>query len=121
MWYKMVNKRVIILLTLVAVIVIFPLAIYNGKGEAQGYFGGADDQGPAYISSTGYTPWFHSLWTPPSGEIESLLFATQAAIGAIIIGYVLGYYNGQAKARRRDELDKETKSTGKWTNKKENW
>ena len=117
----MVNKRAIILLTLVAVIVIFPLAIYNGKGEAQGYFGGADDQGPAYISSTGYTPWFHSLWTPPSGEIESLLFATQAAIGAIIIGYVLGYYNGQAKARRRDELDKETKTTGKWTNKKENW
>jgi cobalt/nickel transport protein len=104
----MVNKRTIILLVLVAVIVIFPLALYNGKGEDQGYFGGADDQGPAYISNTtGYQPWFQSLWTPPSGEIESLLFATQAAIGAIIIGYVFGYWSCQAKAKRREEMDKE--------------
>ena len=101
----MVNKRAIILLALVAVIVIFPLAIYNGKGEAQGYFSGSDDQGPAYITSTGYTPWFKPLWTPPSPEIESLLFATQAAIGAIIIGYILGYYSGQAKERKRREIN----------------
>jgi len=101
----MVNKRAIILLAFVAVIVIFPLALYNGKGEAQGYFGGSDDQGPAYITSTGYTPWFQSLWEPPSPEIESLLFAAQAAIGAIIIGYVLGYYNGQLKERKRREND----------------
>ena len=97
----MVNKRPIILLALVAVIVIFPLALYNGKGEAQGYFSGSDDQGPAYITSTGYTPWFHSIWTPPSPEIESLLFATQAAIGAIIIGYILGYWQGQQTERKR--------------------
>jgi cobalt/nickel transport protein len=105
----MVNKRAIILLSLVLVIVIFPLALYNDKG---GYFGGADDQGPAYITSTGFHPWFKSLWVPPSPEIESLLFATQAAIGAIIIGYVLGYYNGMAKARRRDKEDKQTKKKG---------
>jgi len=106
----MVNKRAIILLALVVVIVAFPLAYYNGKGEEQGYFGGSDDQGPEYISSTGYQPWFSSIWTPPSGEIESLLFATQAAIGAIIIGYILGYYQGQAKARKQyeksDKMDK---------------
>ncbi len=99
----MVNKRAIILLALVAAIIIFPLAIYNGKGEDQGYFGGSDDQGPAYITSTGYVPWFHPLWTPPSGEIESLLFATQAAIGAIIIGYILGYWQGQVNERKRRE------------------
>jgi cobalt/nickel transport protein len=104
----MVDKRAIILLALVVVIVVFPLAIYNGKGEDQGYFGGADDQGPEYIESTGYTPWFNSIWEPPSGEIESLLFAVQAAIGAIIIGYVFGYYSGQSKERKRR---KETKVT----------
>ena len=97
----MVNKRAILLLSLVVVIVVFPLAFYNGKGEAQGYFGGTDDQGPEYIESTGYTPWFHSIWEPPSGEIESLLFAVQAAIGAIIIGFVFGYYTGQSKERKR--------------------
>jgi cobalt/nickel transport protein len=102
---KMVNKRAIILLAMVAAIVIFPLAIYNGKGEEQGYFGGADDQGPEYIESTGYTPWFHSLWEPPSPEIESLLFAVQSAIGAIIIGYILGYYQGQDKERKRRKVE----------------
>ena len=44
-------------------------------------------------------PWAHSIWTPPSGEIESLLFALQAAFGAIIIGYFLGYYRGLAKGK----------------------
>ncbi|ADZ09004.1 cobalt transport protein [Methanobacterium lacus] len=103
----MVNKRAILLLSLVVVIVVFPLAFYNGKGEAQGYFGGTDDQGPEYIESTGYTPWFHSIWEPPSGEIESLLFAVQAAIGAIIIGFVFGYYMGQDKERKRKLESKE--------------
>ncbi len=105
----MVNKRAIILLALVVVIVVFPLALYNGKGEDQGYFGGADDQGPAYIESTGYTPWFNSIWEPPSGEIESLLFAVQAAIGAIIIGFVFGYYYGQSKEVKRRVTDNEEK------------
>ena len=34
---------------------------------------------------------------PPSGEIESLLFALQAAIGAVIIGYFFGYWRGKGK------------------------
>ena len=29
-----------------------------------------------------YKPWFRSIWQPPGGEIESLLFALQAALGA---------------------------------------
>jgi cobalt/nickel transport protein len=105
----MVEKRAIILLALVAIIVIFPLALYNGKGEDQGYFGGADDQGPAYIESTGYVPWATHIWEPPSGEIESLLFAVQASIGAIIIGYIFGYWSGQVKERKRK--DKSVKKT----------
>jgi len=35
------------------------------------------------------------LWEPPSGEIESLLFGLQIALGAIIIGYFFGYYRGR--------------------------
>lgn len=108
----MVNKRPIILLLLVAVIVIFPLAIYNGQGEDEGFFGGADGAAGEVIEETGYEPWFSSIWEPPSSEIESLLFAVQAAIGALIIGYVLGYWNAQAKARKREELKENAETAG---------
>ena len=81
-----------ILLILVIILLVAPFVIYSGLGEDQGYFGGADDQGSDAVSETGYQPWFSSLWEPPSGEIESLLFAVQAAIGAIIIGYAFGYF-----------------------------
>ncbi len=87
----------IILALLVVVIVIAPMIMYSGLGEDQGYFGGSDDQGSDGVSETGYQPWFSSFWEPPSGEIESLLFAVQAAIGAIIIGYFFGYWRGQGK------------------------
>ena len=40
---------------------------------------------------------YPKLVTNQSGEIESLLFAVQAAIGAIIIGYAVGYWKGQKK------------------------
>jgi cobalt/nickel transport protein len=103
----MVNKKAIVLLCMVAIIIIFPLALYNGKGEDQGYFEGSDDAGSSAIEATGYVPWVHSLWTPPSGEIESLLFALQAAIGAIIIGYVLGYWQCQANMKRKKQKGEE--------------
>jgi cobalt/nickel transport protein len=45
-----------------------------------------------------YEPWFQPLWEPPSGEIESLLFSLQAAIGAVIIGYFFGYYRRKQSA-----------------------
>ncbi|AAB99091.1 TPA: energy-coupling factor ABC transporter substrate-binding protein [Methanocaldococcus jannaschii] len=85
----------IILLAIVAIIIALPLIIYAGKGEEEGYFGGSDDQGCEVVEELGYKPWFHPIWEPPSGEIESLLFALQAAIGAIIIGYYIGYYNAK--------------------------
>ncbi|MBI5681309.1 MAG: energy-coupling factor ABC transporter substrate-binding protein [Methanobacterium sp.] len=101
----MVDKKPIILLCLVAIIIAIPLIMFNGMGEDQGYFSGADSLAGPAIESTGYHPWFNSIWEPPSGEIESLLFALQAAIGSLIIGYVFGYYNGQAKERKRQEKE----------------
>ncbi|WP_321421308.1 energy-coupling factor ABC transporter substrate-binding protein [uncultured Methanobacterium sp.] len=106
----MESKYYILILALVALIAIIPLAMYNGMGEDQGYFGGSDDSASTVIEETGYQPWFSSIWKPPSGEIESLLFALQAAIGAIIIGYILGYYTGQAKERKRIEKEIKAKS-----------
>jgi cobalt/nickel transport protein len=39
------------------------------------------------------------VWKPPSPEIESLLFALQAALGAGVIGYVVGRIHGAARER----------------------
>ena len=93
----MKTSTLIILSVIVIILFVAPLVIYQGYGEDEGYFGGSDDQAGDAIEQTGYKPWFSSIWEPPSGEIESLLFALQAAIGALIIGYAFGYWRGQAK------------------------
>lgn len=43
----------------------------------------------------GYKPWFASVWEPPSHEIESLIFGLQAAAGAGMLCYALGYWRGR--------------------------
>ena len=95
----MEKTTLIILAVICAVIFIAPLLMYNGHGEDDGYFGGADDAAGEAIEASGFEPWFSSFWEPPSGEIESLLFALQAAIGAIIIGYFLGYWRAESKGK----------------------
>lgn len=91
-----ISKRTnIVLVLLVLALMIVPLAFVKGE------FGGSDDQGSAAVESSrpGYKPWFEPLWKPPSPEVESLLFAVQAAFGAGIIGYVVGRIHGAAKER----------------------
>ena len=97
------EKRHIIMLLMVAALIIFPLAIYNGKAGSGEIFSGSDSHGTELISSEGYKPWFNSVWEPPSPEIESLIFSLQAAIGALIIGYFVGYYKGRQKSEREKE------------------
>ena len=92
------ERTTLIILAIVCIVIfIAPLAMFNGLGEDEGYFGGSDDAAGEVVESTGYEPWAGAIWEPPSGEIESLLFALQAAIGAIIIGYAFGYWRGQDK------------------------
>jgi cobalt/nickel transport protein len=85
------NKN-LILLALTIILIITPLLL-NSKAE----YGGADGEAEGVITeiNPGYKPWFSSLYEPPSGEIESLLFSTQAAIGAGFIGYYLGTKKGK--------------------------
>jgi cobalt/nickel transport protein len=89
-------------LIVLGIILLFIGGFVYTSSTGQHEWGGADDQPENVIDKlTGgtYQPWFNSVWIPPSGEIESLLFALQAAFGAIIIGYFLGYYRGLAKAK----------------------
>lgn len=97
------NRNTLILLGIICVIIFLaPLIMYNGHGEDDGYFGGADDAAGQAVEKTGFEPWMSSIWEPPSGEIESLIFALQAAIGAIIIGYFFGLWRGQSSKKEEE-------------------
>ena len=63
---------------------------------------------PSYLKSITevkpeYKPWFTPLFEPPSGEIESLLFSSQAALGAGLIGYAVGLYRGRSEKQKTEE------------------
>lgn len=89
-----------LLLGIVALLAIIPLFLHP-----ESEFGGADGAAEEVITSINpeVQPWFKPLWEPPGGETESLLFALQAAIGAGVIGYVLGLKQGEQRAIRRSE------------------
>lgn len=78
------------LLLLAAIALVAAPMVLKLPGE----YTGTDDAAKQAIAEHGYEPWFESLWSPPSKEIESLLFALQAAAGAGVLGYVLGYRRG---------------------------
>jgi len=84
---KQSSKTNLLLILLAIIIMIVPLFIKKGAE-----FEGADDQAEDVIGEIDpdYEPWFDALWEPPSGEIESLLFSVQVAIGAGLIGYIFG-------------------------------
>lgn len=94
---KPIGKNVI-LLVIVVVLAFGPLFMTRGAE-----FAGADDQAEQAISSidANYEPWFKPLWEPPSGEVESFLFALQAALGSGFVFYFIGYSKGKYNASKR--------------------
>jgi len=67
-------------------------------------FSGADGIVVDVIDSAqGYKPWFENVWAPPGGETESLLFSLQAAIGAGVLFYFIGYIKGKKAASDAEE------------------
>lgn len=70
-------------------------------------FGGTDDKAVRVITeiNTGYKPWFSPLFEPKSQEMESSLFALQAAVGAGVVGYGIGYMRGRKKKEEAADHD----------------
>lgn len=78
-----------------AIVALFALAMILGTRHSSGdgeSFVGSDSAATSHIeeSHPGYVPWFQPLFEPSSGEVESGLFALQAALGAGLLGFVLG-------------------------------
>lgn len=88
------KKTNLILIFLLIGLVLFALWFNQGAE-----FAGADDQAKALIAQIdpGYQPWFEPIWEPPSGEIASMLFSIQAALGSGFICFYLGYKFGQKR------------------------
>lgn len=84
-----------VILVFAGMFLIQDAQIQANLGEGEEAWGGADGGAAEIIEATGYEPWFSPIWEPPSGEIESLFFCLQSAIGAIVIGYFFGYWNAK--------------------------
>jgi cobalt/nickel transport protein len=102
---KKENKNTIKTLLLVAIVIalaVLPLLIVK-----DGEFGGSDGKAEEAITeiNADYKPWYSPLFEPKSSEIESLLFALQAAIGSGIVFYGLGYMRGRKKREEKANND----------------
>lgn len=83
---------------IIAIVVIAILAYGTSVGFE---FGGADDAAGSLVDED---PWWTGIWGDYElpGETESMLFALQAAIGAIIIGFFIGRYT-KTKAEKAQQ------------------
>lgn len=92
-----------LLVIAVVALAIMPLVFVRGE------YGGADGEAQKAITQIqpGYKPWFNHLFEPASGEVASLLFATQAALGAGVVGYAIGLYKGRSQRQKSDDESSE--------------
>ena len=89
-----------ILIGLVVLLTAFPLW-YCRDAE----FGGADGMAGELVeeSDPDFEPWFQPILEPASGEVESMLFAVQAAVGSGVVCFILG----RITAKKPEEDKKE--------------
>lgn len=88
-------------LLILLVIIISTVPLFIAK-DAE--FAGADGEAEIAITEIAkdYEPWFEPIFEPASGEIESLLFALQAALGTGVLAFGFGYLFGRSKAKVTD-------------------
>ncbi len=88
------------LLAILAILAFCTLFLAASTMMNDAEFAGSDTVGSSLVAELSGTAEedFQPIigqWTPPSGEIEAGLFALQAAIGGIMVGWVFGYWRGQ--------------------------
>ena len=83
-----------------AVVALGAFALVVSRPVADEAFAGTDGKAVEVVEELrpGYEPWVSPVWEPPSGEIESLLFGLQSAVGAGLLCYALGYWRGSRRS-----------------------
>ena len=99
---KATRKWGVPLILVALMIAIFALNFSFAPDAVEGEesFAGTDSVVTGVLEDQGVEPWFTPVFEPGSGEIESGLFALQAALGAGLLGFALGNLQGRAKGRR---------------------
>ncbi|WP_233557787.1 energy-coupling factor ABC transporter substrate-binding protein [Tessaracoccus antarcticus] len=87
---------------LAVLVAIFAVSFFLAPDASEGdeSFAGTDSTVTAILEERGIEPWFTPIFEPGSGEIESGLFALQAALGAGLLGFALGNLHGRSASRR---------------------
>lgn len=94
---------------LAALVALFAISFYIGNSKSaqdEEGFAGTDSVVVEMMEKDGAKPWFSPIFEPGSGEIESGLFALQAALGAGIVGFVFGNLRGRSVERERIKNNK---------------
>ncbi|MEV8129044.1 energy-coupling factor ABC transporter substrate-binding protein [Streptomyces sp. NPDC085944] len=91
-----------LLLLAVTALAVLPLALGLGDHKEEP-FSGSDAEAETAITEIepDYEPWFSPLYEPPSGEVESALFALQASLGAGVLAYYFGLRRGRRQGEQR--------------------
>jgi cobalt/nickel transport protein len=103
---KRSNRSFNLMLALgVVILAAVPLLFIHGKE-----FSSSDGNSSKGVEELrpGYKPWFEPVFEPQGGEIETFLFATQAAIGSGVTCYILGLYKGRSDRQN----DRDRNNTG---------
>ena len=103
---KLWQKNALLLL-LVVILAAVPLWL---RQDAE--FGGADGQAEELVGELNptYETWFEPVLEPASGEVESMLFAVQAAVGSGVVCFIIGRLTAKGSKTKEEASPKAKES-----------